>query len=183
MWSRNHACCTRCQTTERPHMSKGLCQHCYLEDYRKAHTEEAVKAKRRWYEKNVQGTDVGRIAREQKHYGGQREAVLKRDGFKCRRCESTKSLVVHHKDRTGRGQQNGHNNDMDNLETLCRKCHIAEHRAELLAIRKATGYRRRRLGRWSRKFDECQRCHNTHTPHSAHGLCRKCIHARTHVKI
>lgn len=39
----------------------------------------------------------------------------------CERCGSSEHLVVHHKDR------NRHNNKLDNLETLCRKCHFAEH--------------------------------------------------------
>lgn len=40
---------------------------------------------------------------------------------KCERCGSDNHLVVHHKDR------NRHNNALNNLETLCRKCHFKEH--------------------------------------------------------
>lgn len=181
MWSRNHACCERCQTTATPHMAKGLCKICYQEKYRSANPAPIAKAKRRWYEKNIRGTDAQKIAREQRNYDGQREEVLKRDDYRCVRCGSTKSLVVHHKDRSGRGQED-HNNDTANLETLCRKCHIAEHRAEILAIRKASGFKRRKLGRWSRKWNECQHCHTTRLPHSAHGYCRGCK-AHCHVKI
>jgi hypothetical protein len=39
----------------------------------------------------------------------------------CERCGATENLVVHHKDR------DRHNNQEDNLETLCRKCHFKEH--------------------------------------------------------
>ncbi len=43
----------------------------------------------------------------------------------CERCYSKKQLCVHHKDRY-RG-----NNEPFNLETLCRLCHIQEHRDEV----------------------------------------------------
>lgn len=40
---------------------------------------------------------------------------------KCERCASIKFLCVHHKD------QNRHNNVLENLETLCKRCHQLEH--------------------------------------------------------
>lgn len=42
-------------------------------------------------------------------------------GDKCSRCNSTTKLCVHHidKDRT--------NNELSNLETICRRCHALEH--------------------------------------------------------
>ena len=43
-----------------------------------------------------------------------------RDNFKCVQCGSSESLRVHHKKGT-----NSHS--LDNLETLCLKCHKAEH--------------------------------------------------------
>lgn len=39
----------------------------------------------------------------------------------CERCSSQRNLVVHHIDRERT------NNDPDNLETICRSCHHAEH--------------------------------------------------------
>jgi hypothetical protein len=44
---------------------------------------------------------------------------------KCERCASKSNLVVHHRDR------NRQNNTLDNLETLCRLCHIQEHREDV----------------------------------------------------
>lgn len=41
----------------------------------------------------------------------------------CNRCKSTVHLCVHHKDR------NRHNNDVANLEILCKSCHQKEHEA------------------------------------------------------
>ena len=39
----------------------------------------------------------------------------------CERCPSQRNLVVHHKNRDRT------NNEPDNLETICRSCHHAEH--------------------------------------------------------
>lgn len=41
--------------------------------------------------------------------------------FVCERCESQVSIEVHHIDRDVT------NNDIDNLEVLCRRCHEQEH--------------------------------------------------------
>ena len=41
--------------------------------------------------------------------------------YKCNRCESTKNLCVHHKDK------NRHNNVVENLEIVCKSCHQKEH--------------------------------------------------------
>lgn len=40
---------------------------------------------------------------------------------KCERCGSTENLSTHHKDRDWQ------NDDPDNLETLCSKCHTSHH--------------------------------------------------------
>ena len=45
-------------------------------------------------------------------------------GKVCNRCGSLKNIVVHHKDR------NRKNNDLSNLEVLCKKCHQLEHEHE-----------------------------------------------------
>jgi 5-methylcytosine-specific restriction endonuclease McrA len=47
--------------------------------------------------------------------------LLRKNG-KCAICESTKKLVVHHKDR------NHSNNNLTNLIVLCRSCHNKEHK-------------------------------------------------------
>jgi len=48
-----------------------------------------------------------------------REKILKRDDYKCKKCNSTQLLEVHHKHRW----LDSRNNDENNLITLCRKCH------------------------------------------------------------
>jgi late competence protein required for DNA uptake (superfamily II DNA/RNA helicase) len=41
---------------------------------------------------------------------------------KCERCGKTEKRCVHHQDR------NHHNNSPSNLVTLCRSCHMLEHK-------------------------------------------------------
>jgi 5-methylcytosine-specific restriction endonuclease McrA len=63
-------------------------------------------------------------------YSGNREKVLKRDGYKCTKCGSSKSLVVHHKDETGISRVKDTdliNNEFENLITMCRSCHMKLH--------------------------------------------------------
>lgn len=59
-------------------------------------------------------------------FSGNRLKVLERDGYKCGDCGTTEKLHVHHIDGNGRGSKNP-NNDMNNLITLCRKCHGKRH--------------------------------------------------------
>jgi 5-methylcytosine-specific restriction endonuclease McrA len=54
-----------------------------------------------------------------------REAVKRRDGFACRRCGATEPLEVHHIIRL-RFAANPF--DLENLETLCVRCHRQENR-------------------------------------------------------
>lgn len=58
-------------------------------------------------------------------YGGNRIKALERDGHKCRICkDSDRRMTVHHID--GNGSTSKHqNNDLDNLVTLCLRCHNA----------------------------------------------------------
>lgn len=58
-----------------------------------------------------------------------RAAALIRAHHRCERCGSTGQLVVHHRDGHARGRA-AHR--LSNLEVVCRRCHIAYHRPELL---------------------------------------------------
>jgi group II intron reverse transcriptase/maturase len=50
-----------------------------------------------------------------------------RDGFRCARCGSTEKIRVHHKKSTK-------SHRLDDLETLCQKCHHAEHGYRLYKV-------------------------------------------------
>lgn len=176
MWNRNHEHCVECKTTDSRYMAKGLCVRCYLKRYREApeNKQRIAASKRAWYDTYVT-KQVAKEKRERDYFDSNREKILARDGYKCLRCGSQENLVVHHKDRTGRGSMQ-HNNQEENLETLCRKCHLDEHRPEYLAIRRSkhTTPQLGKSGRWSIKFDECVSCHETTSKHIAYGLCSRC---------
>ena len=53
-----------------------------------------------------------------------RRAALDRDDWRCRRCSSPLDLEVHHLKAVAAG---GAPYALDNVEVLCRDCHIGEH--------------------------------------------------------
>jgi 5-methylcytosine-specific restriction endonuclease McrA len=55
-----------------------------------------------------------------------RETVLKRDGYKCTKCNCKKNLHVHHIIH----RKDGGTDDIMNLLTLCDLCHAEEHKGE-----------------------------------------------------
>lgn len=75
---------------------------------------------------------VGRFNKNKTRFGGNRIKALERDWFVCIDCgisNSLTGLIVHHIDR------NKKNNHMDNLKTLCRSCHLKEHKEEIYTKR------------------------------------------------
>lgn len=173
MWAKGYECCKVCSTTEIPVMAAGVCRRCYLKRYRANNADRIAAQKKTWYEQFIAGTEIQKQKREQRHFDGMRGEALERDGHRCVRCGSGVRLIVHHKDHEGRGSDDP-NNALDNLETLCRGCHISEHREELLAPRVANGFARLRILTWARRWERCRRCERTDRKHAAHGFCRTC---------
>lgn len=107
------------------------------------------KKRKQWTEKNrdkinatsrawgVKNRDKQHQGWDKHMYGGKAQAVLERDNFECQNCGMTQEqhiiifsnrLNIHHKDVTGKNTKKPFkNNDMDNLITLCIRCHTAEH--------------------------------------------------------
>ncbi len=56
-----------------------------------------------------------------------RKAVYRRDGYRCALCDSTAGLQVHHCIH----RSEGGSNQMQNLITLCWKCHAVAHGTSL----------------------------------------------------
>lgn len=70
------------------------------------------------------------IRQDQKNkgrFGGNKYLAFERDGYKCQKCGSTKNLLVHHIDGSGAEWSDKANNSLENLQTLCRSCHIGLH--------------------------------------------------------
>ncbi|EMA68834.1 pCQ3_20 [Halorubrum aidingense JCM 13560] len=83
-----------------------MTQHYREEIYKRG--DAAVVLQRKAYRTNSLSTQV-------------RNAVLDRDGNKCRRCGSTEILEVHHIIPYSRGGKD----EVQNLATLCQECHRA----------------------------------------------------------
>lgn len=178
MWSKNRDCCVECASTEFKHIAKGMCNSCYLRKYRNDSKNKSriASQKRDWYLKHHEQNLLKHKAnREQRNFDGKRDAVLMRDDHKCVRCGSQNKLTVHHKDRNGRGSKRP-NNKLSNLETVCRACHIEEHRKELVKARHAVHNKPKlgKSGRWSISHDACISCGTQNSAHAAGGLCRRC---------
>ena len=140
-WSKAHDFCIQCGQNSTRHLGGGLCQFCYLKKYREnPEKKDRIRETKLNHYRKTYTPEKLKEKREREHFGGNREAALARDGYRCVRCFSEKKLTVHHKDRTGRGVDSGHNHDLSNLETLCRRCHIEEHRAE-----RVDSYRKNRI--------------------------------------
>lgn len=73
--------------------------------------------------------EADKAYRDKTRFSGNKAIALERDGYKCRRCDATEDLAVHHID--GSGQSDNPNNDLDNLETLCDSCHTKHHNPRL----------------------------------------------------
>ena len=64
------------------------------------------------------------LSRIQKYYPWIYQ-TLKRDNYSCVDCKNTSNVVVHHID--GSRKTGVLNNNLDNLITLCKKCHAKRH--------------------------------------------------------
>jgi 5-methylcytosine-specific restriction endonuclease McrA len=170
-WSRRRTACIRCKRDDRKHMARGLCVVCYMEYYNKSNPLKIRRYKHAWYVKNG-GKLWAKLQREQQQFDGIRDAIMQRDGHKCVKCGSSEKLCVHHKDGNGRNVPTRQkNNNPENLETLCRRCHIKEHRAALLAARTAN-----QSQHWSplHKLEFCIDCLRSDRKHESGGRCFTC---------
>jgi 5-methylcytosine-specific restriction endonuclease McrA len=79
---------------------------------------------------------TGRIRVSEEEYEKLRQEVLKRDGWKCQMCGSSKDIHVHHIDLRSRMGSDLENN----LISLCARCHRAIHEDRLEDLPFHTGY-------------------------------------------
>lgn len=174
--------CKICGQSAERYPSLKLCKKCYQNDYNKKYyqkNKDKIKERTsKYYIDNIEKERIKRkINREKMHFDSKRKQVLRRDDYTCIRCNSrkegndTKNLIVHHKDRLGRGSE-VKNNDLQNLITLCRSCHAKEHSKDLkLALKE------KYKNKWAMKYDCCIECGTTERKHHGKGLCVNC-HAR-----
>jgi hypothetical protein len=138
-WSWHYNKCRICGTTSIKHQSHGLCEKCYpksdiFKDMQEASRQRNIhkwRKKQREYQKQYsQRPEVKERLRKQHDlikFGGNREKILERDGFKCIKCgmsreeskrELGRDLYVPKLDKNK-------GSNIDNFITLCQKCHTA----------------------------------------------------------
>ena len=162
MWSRKSKACSSCGRSDIDHVGHELCKTCYTKWYvsKPANRSRMTRTRKRYYSRHAAEYRERRQEwREQRHFNGLRDPVLDRDGHRCTKCGSTEKLVVHHLDGTGRASVS-RANSMNDLTTLCRRCHVKVHR--LLD------------GRWAWGYDKCIGCGRTDRRHNARGMCYEC---------
>lgn len=84
------------------------------------------KGRRRWCSDDCATFNYREFSR-QHDWTAAREAALKRDGVKCVRCGVSRYSLLevnHIVPRNGQGYGRGCHNHLDNLETLCHRCHV-----------------------------------------------------------
>lgn len=104
---------------------------CYSRGSRRKYNDanrDALRAKARIYRAGRKER-IAELAKKSK-WGGNWWKAMERDGFSCKSCQSTKSLVVHHLD--GEGETGASNHALENLQVLCRTCHKKAHRSTTL---------------------------------------------------
>ena len=117
----------------------GFCRICYHRDYRKRNKDRIRPVTHKYYEthKEEQKERVERW-RDKNVFGGNSQKAFERDGWECQECGLSqeqsimlfnRKLVIHHKDGQGRNSEIK-NHDLDNLITLCPRCHGNIHGQE-----------------------------------------------------
>lgn len=167
-WCKNSKACIECLRDDRKHMAKSLCSYCYLRSYHNNpdNVERCKKAKNLHY--ITKQKHKAKKTREARNFSGNREAVLIRDLGLCQICKAPGD-IVHHIDGNGRGSEKP-NNSMENLTTLCRACHIQEHRELLLSSRFKPG-----VDGWAKNYDVCVLCKKSDSKHNSKGRCARCV--------
>lgn len=122
-WSRFYIKCRQCGTSTTPHQSYGYCEKCFTKTniFKEYQENSRIRNQHRW--KARQKIYIEEY-NDKKHFGGHREAVLKRDNYLCVNCgksdtdclkEFDEHLRITHLDKKS-------DHDMNNLISLCQLC-------------------------------------------------------------
>ena len=146
--------CNNCdnEITQRRKEGSGLCRICWRRQNDKKNAKKikrqvlARKIKdperyagysKKWKENNLERSkELWAESKDRKRFGGNKQKVLERDNFQCQECGMTQEqhfilfgygLAIHHIDGKGIYSE-VKNNDLDNLQTLCLRCHMLIHK-------------------------------------------------------
>ena len=145
---------------KKKYFCKGLCQMHWERMYRYGRLERLRSVTGISYTKNKKEymkaylklhPEIKSIkSMNKKRFGGLRSEILKRDGYKCVDCGMTneehikkwkRNLTINHIDHKGRYSYK-QNNNLENLETLCLKCHGFKDRSNYKLYGKGRGVRK-----------------------------------------
>jgi rubrerythrin len=137
-WNPYYNACVNCGTTEVKHRAKGYCANCYYKsaEFKQMQQRSHIKHKeardikfKEYYQEYSNRPEViekTERAYDLKYFGGNRKAVLERDGYVCKLCGKT----MEEKDSVGKpkvkvwhisADKNDHS--MSNLGTYCLSCY------------------------------------------------------------
>jgi len=128
--------CKGCKKEISAGKETGFCNICYARDYRKRNKDKIKPVTRKYYETHKEESKE-RLEkwRDKTVFGGNAQKAFERDNWECRECSMSqeqslmlfnRKLVIHHKDGQGRNSE-VKNHDLDNLITLCPRCHGTIH--------------------------------------------------------
>ncbi len=137
-WSRYYQKCRICGTSSIKHVSHGLCENCYPKSDIFKEMQEASRLRNndRWkehlkkyykeYSQRPEVKDRWIQLHDKRNYGGNREKALKRDGYICQKCGLSREDSINELDRDLYVERinNKGNYEINNLISVCRKCHI-----------------------------------------------------------
>jgi len=131
-WARRFKCCLECGSIEYEHRGRGICKKCYDKVYMPLYRERNIvkikQQKKIWHERDKkENPEKYSKKRNQQYFSGNRNIVLNRDNYTCQLCGVQGDFVVHHIDGNSSRNSDNPNNDIDNLITLCKRCHLHVH--------------------------------------------------------
>jgi len=118
-------------------MVKKLTQAEKTKAWKKKNPERVRASTKRYVEKHKDEIiERNRVIRNKMYFGGKSEEIFERDNWQCQKCGMSpeqsillfnRRLAIHHIDGNGEKAEIT-NNELDNLITLCIRCHCELHK-------------------------------------------------------
>lgn len=120
----------------KPASKKGFCKDCarLRKNESKMRTyyryrDAILKERRKQYAADHETKQKVKVSQVKSRFNGLRDARLKMDRYQCQDCGAGDNLVVHHISKRESRTKADKTSTINDLLTLCRKCHMNLHRA------------------------------------------------------